>query len=296
MIPAVVPDDGRDHPFEPRVQQLLLHATTDPMQRPLIAMKIYAAMVAILVPMLSGCILDQEYEFVSCTKDRKKIFVMTVPRGYQSGKPSKHETVSDSIPLEGVFDPATGFNKSNSGVSQVFLYATYPEFKPLGGAAWRSLLKEEGDPKKIGQIKFSSILFSKGKVPGEFLKRNMLDEKPDDYKNYIHRIKEDSEDGMFWVYPNLIDRYGPGKTSQFTYFIPKTSTGGYMIACPEWGKNSLPKYGHCFIYAEFSENPELSCWNVEFRIAAKDLARREEYEANIKNLIKGMLTSRVHGE
>lgn len=259
-------------------------------------MKKNIAVIAMLVPMLSGCILGWEYEFVSCTKDSKKIFVMTVPWGYQSGKPGKNEKVSDAIPLGGVFDPATGFNKSNSGVSSVYLYATYPEFKPLGRARWRSFLKEEGNHKKVEQIKFSSILFSKGKVPGEFLKRNMLDEKPDDYKIWFHRIKEDSEDGMYWVYPNLIDRYGPGKTSEFTYFIPKTSTGGYMIACPEWGKNALPKYGHCFIYTEFSENPELSCWNVEFRIAAKDLSRREEYEANIKNLIKGMLTSRVHGE
>lgn len=241
------------------------------------------------------------YEFPSCEPGSKVINVMRVPYGYQSFPANK--LIRDDQPIGWLETDPKGSGSifyRNGGLSSSYLYSTYPDYEPLGWKTWKDyseLERESRDPKNL---LFATVEFSRSVVMHPSNDSYIHDLNGKRTKTF-QRIREDSIDGNYWVYPEPEQRakfpYGrvPYKPNYFAEFVPKDMVFHVRIACTDTGVNTFPDQGHCFIHSDWSTDPSLSCMSVEYRIAAKDMPHWREFDKRVKQKIESLISQRKHG-
>jgi len=255
--------------------------------------KILAACGAFFL--LSSCSRGQVYEFASCEPGSKVINVMHVPRGFQSST-NRDVLIRDDQPIGWrEKDPLReSWTIHNGGFWSAILYATYPDYQPLGNISWRYYNEKERLTENKNDLLFATIYFNPGRVMQGLYASEFVHDPKAIRKNWFERIREESIDGQYWAYPPHNQRTTKA-TGRPTYFMPKDTGMDVVIGCRDIGINEFPKNEACFIESNFVNEPNLSCMNVHYRIAVKDIPRWREFDARVKQRIKSMITQRIHG-
>lgn len=261
----------------------------------------YAGVIVVASGIAIGfpAVVSNTYEFPSCEPGSKVINVMRVPFGYQSSTANK--LIRDDQPIgwiekdpkvpQGLGDSG-GFYR-NGGLQSTIMYATYPEYQPLGFKSWRKYSRMEYESRDPKELLFATVEFDPGR--GVDPSNSSFIHDPNGMrKNSIERIREDSTDGQYWTYPPY-DQRTSKSTGRPTYFMPKDMGFHVLIGCTDTGVNAIPKDGQCFIRSDWGDDLHLGCRSVEYRIAAKDMPNWREFDARVKQQIKSLISQRIHG-
>jgi hypothetical protein len=290
----------------------------------------YARMKNLLIPALlplmfalTACSGTVTYEFPSCVnyddsgwtrKEPNKplvLNVMEVPKGYQSNQ-GQNILISDKEPYHwteeiGVVNKNDGVFRvdktlRNTGFNWAVLYGTYPDYLPLGDKSWRDT-KENTASKERGELvyQFGTLEYHRNlthRIPPMADFSDTEQERKE--KHFTYRVREESKDGKFWVYPfprNNQLPLGYSDAKEWIYFVPKGEEKTTVITCKNDGNDSWRKDFHCFVNSNFNKDtPHLSCRSLTYRIHPNDIYNWRDIDVKAKKAFATLIThQRTHG-
>jgi hypothetical protein len=216
-------------------------------------------------------------------QSKQEIYVLDVPKTYRATQgQSDLITVKERKNYDlGIIPPGT------MGANFVFLYSTYPEYEPIQTATPEQLFRTE---KALFNLEIATLVFRYGTAAGSLYGASHELNGVPEHKNY--RVREESADKKYWVYPDVLYRRGL-TLSQGMYFLPKETNFDVLISCADLGKNEFPPpHYRCSVYSKFVEEPGLACMSVEYRISAADADRWREIDKTVKSKLRSMMTTR----